>query len=106
EVDGVPMIERVLGCLREAVGSPPVFVSEGDPALLEATPALRAWVAEGWLHHHRRAGSPAAIVHDILSREPDAAPPLVTTEDHPLLVPEMVRHFLAAADASGADVAV
>jgi len=106
EVDGVPMIERVLRCIREAVGAPPVYVSAGDAALLEATPTLRAWVAEGWLHHHRSAGSPAASVHDFLSREPDAAPTLVTTADHPLLVPEMVRHFLAAADASGADVAV
>jgi molybdopterin-guanine dinucleotide biosynthesis protein A len=106
EVDGMPMIERVLRCLREAVGARPVFVSAGDRALLEATPALRAWVAEGWLHHHASAGSPAASVHDFLAREPAEGPTLVTTADHPLLTPEVVRHFLAAAAASGADVAV
>jgi len=105
EVDGSPMIERVLRCLREAVGSPPVFVSAGDPALLEATPVLRGWVAEGWLRYHRSAGSPAASVHDFLAREPAGAT-LVTTADHPLLTPEMVRHFLAAADATGADIVV
>jgi molybdopterin-guanine dinucleotide biosynthesis protein A len=106
EVDGVPMIERVLRCLREVVGTAPVFVSAGDPALLEATPTLRGWVAEGWLHHHHSAGSPAASVHDFLAREPGAGATLVTTADHPLLTPEMVRHFLAAADAGAADVAV
>lgn len=106
EVDGVPMIERVLSCLREAVGASPVFVSAGDPALLQATPALRGWVGEGWLRHHASAGSPAASVHDFLSRAPEAGPTLVTTADHPLLTPAMVRHFLAAADATGADVAV
>lgn len=106
EVDGVPMIERVLRCLHEAVGAPPVYVSAGDPALLEATEALRRWVAEGWLHHHRSAGSPAASVHDFLSRHPAERPTLVTTADHPLLTPEMVRHFLEAAEQTGADVAV
>jgi molybdopterin-guanine dinucleotide biosynthesis protein A len=106
EVDGTPMIERVLRCLREAVGACPVFVSAGDPALLEATPALRTWVAEGWLRHHQSAGSPAASVHDFLSREPASGPTLVTTADHPLLTPEMVRHFLTSAGASGADVVV
>ena len=106
EVDGVPMIERVLGCLREAIGIRPVFVSAGDPALLQATPILRGWVEEGWLRHHRSAGSPAASVHDFLLADPVAGPPLVTTADHPLLTPEMVRHFIAAADATGADVVV
>jgi molybdopterin-guanine dinucleotide biosynthesis protein A len=106
EVDGTPMIERVLRCLREAVGAAPVFVSAGDPALLAATPALRAWVAEGWLHHHQSAGSPAASVHDFLTRAAGPGATLVTTADHPLLTPEMVRHFLASAESSAADVAV
>jgi molybdopterin-guanine dinucleotide biosynthesis protein A len=106
EVEGVPMIERVLGCVREAVGARPVFVSAGDPALLAATPALRAWVDEGWLHHHQSAGSPAASVADFLDREGDAGATLVTTADHPLLTPVMVRHFVESADATGADVAV
>ncbi|MEB2344153.1 MAG: nucleotidyltransferase family protein [Deltaproteobacteria bacterium] len=106
EVDGTPMIERVLACLREAVGTRPTFVSAGDAALLEATPVLRAWVAEGWLRHHASAGSPAASVHDFLVRESGGGAVLVTTADHPLLTPAMVRHFLGAADATGADVAV
>ena len=106
EVGGEPMIERVLGCLRAAIGARPVSVSAGDPALLAATPALRAWMAEGWLRHHQSAGSPAASVHDFLTHESTAGATLVTTADHPLLTPAMVRHFLAAASATGAEVAV
>lgn len=106
EVDGVPMIERVLGCVREALPGCPVWVSAGDPALLEATPVLRGWVAEGWLGHHASAASPAASVHDFLVREAQAGATLVTTADHPLLTPAMVRHFVESAEASGADVAV
>lgn len=106
EVDGTPMIERVLGCLRDAIGSCPVSVSAGDPALLDATPTLRRWLAEGWLRHHQSASSPAASVHDFLTSEPIAGATLVTTADHPLLTPAMVRHFLESAEATGADVAV
>ncbi len=106
EVGGEPMIERVLGCLREAVGTRPVAVSAGDPALLAATPALRAWVAEGWLRHHQSAGSPAASVHDFLAHEPGVGATLITTADHPLLTPAMVRHFLSAAAGTGAEVVV
>ncbi|MCL4684254.1 NTP transferase domain-containing protein [Myxococcota bacterium] len=106
EVGGQPMLERVLGCLREAIGAPTVSVSAGDPALLEATPNLRAWVAEGWLRHHPSASSPAASVYDFLVREPGAGPTLVTTADHPLLTPAMIRHFLTAARETGRDLAV
>ena len=106
EVGGEPMIERVLGCLRAAIGTRPVSVSAGDPALLAATPALRAWVDEGWLRHHQSASSPAASVHDFLAHESATGATLVTTADHPLLTPPMVRHFLEAAEETGADVAV
>jgi molybdopterin-guanine dinucleotide biosynthesis protein A len=106
EVGGEPMIERVLGCLREVIGARPVSVSAGDPALLEATPRLRAWRAVGWLRHHQSASSPAARVHDFLVREPVAGATLVTTADHPLLTPDMVRHFLESAEQTDADLTV
>jgi molybdopterin-guanine dinucleotide biosynthesis protein A len=106
EVGGQPMLERVLGCLRDSIGVRVVSVSAGDPALLEATPNLRAWVAEGWLRHHQSAGSPAASVLDFLSREPTAGATLVTTADHPLLTPEMVGHFVVAAEETRSDMAV
>jgi molybdopterin-guanine dinucleotide biosynthesis protein A len=105
-IDGVPMLERVLASLLPVAGDGPVFVSAGDAALLDATPALRAWAAAGRLRHHPSAASPAASVHDFLSRTAGGGPTFVTTADHPLLTTEMVRHFLDAAEATGADVVV
>lgn len=105
EVDGVPMLERVVACLREAQGDPPVFVSCDDPALLAATPRLAALAAQGALRHHPSGTSPAASVFDFLRRHGSTAPTLVTTADHALLMPTMVRYFCTAAAAAGADLA-
>jgi CTP:molybdopterin cytidylyltransferase MocA len=104
EVDGVPMLERVLACVHAAAAERPVFVS-GDPALVEATSVLAGWHGEGWLRPHASGISPAAsVVHFLSAAGPGST--LVTTADHPLLVPEMVRYFVARADATGADLAV
>ena len=96
------MLERVLACVHAALPERPVFVS-GDVALLEATPALAAWRAEGWLRHHASGISPAASVADFLAGAGPGAS-LVTTADHALLTQDMVADFLAKA--AGADVAI
>jgi molybdopterin-guanine dinucleotide biosynthesis protein A len=105
-VDGVPMLERVVTTLAAAADVGTITVCAGDPALLRATPALAALADAGRLRFHAAVGSPAASVADFLARAGDAVPLLVTAADHALLTPEMVRHFLEAARAAAADVAV
>jgi GTP:adenosylcobinamide-phosphate guanylyltransferase len=105
EIEGVPMLERVLACLEEALGPVPVAVSTADAALLDATEGLRRRRREGRLRHHASAASPAASVADFLARGGERGPTLVTTADHPLLTAAMVRHFMVSAEASGADLA-
>lgn len=97
EIAGRTMIARVLDTLAAAprVGAIAVVIEPAAPALpagvtridAAATPALSAL-----------AGFEAA-----------GPPVLLTTADHPLLTPEMVEHFLAAAEAAAgsdhADVA-
>jgi molybdopterin-guanine dinucleotide biosynthesis protein A len=104
EVGGTPMLERVLACVHEVAAEAPVFVSAGDASLLEATPTLARWKADGWLRSHAASPSPAASVHDFVTSA-KSAPSLVTTADHPLLTPEMVRYFLGAAFAKDVDLA-
>jgi molybdopterin-guanine dinucleotide biosynthesis protein A len=105
EIDGVPMLERVLACLDAALGPGPVHVSAAGAGLCGATPGLARRRDAGLLLHHASARSPAASVHDFLARDGAAGATLVTTADHPLLEPEMIRHFLVSAEASGADLA-
>jgi 2-phospho-L-lactate guanylyltransferase (CobY/MobA/RfbA family) len=100
----VPLLERVLACLERALGPVPLHVSTADAALLAATPALRRRREAGRLVHHAAAASPAASVLAFLTHEGTGGATLVTTADHALLTPEMVRHFVDAAAASDADV--
>ena len=104
-VDGVPVLQRVVRCLRDACGPVPVFVSTEDPTLLEATRELRALADDGALRRHASGVSPAASVADFLDGATSPGPFLVTTADHALLTSAMVAHFLAAAAASPADLA-
>jgi GTP:adenosylcobinamide-phosphate guanylyltransferase len=93
DVAGQAMIARVLDTLGQcpSVGRVLVVIEPEAPALPEGPERLDA------------APSPA---RSALAGFGQASPPvLVTTADHPLLTPEMVEHFIAAASATGADVA-
>jgi GTP:adenosylcobinamide-phosphate guanylyltransferase len=72
---------------------------------MEGSPELRALVESGvrWIAPQ---ASPSASAAAALASLGTDVPVLVTTADHALLSPEMVRHFLVAAGRTGADVAV
>jgi CTP:molybdopterin cytidylyltransferase MocA len=104
EVGGLPMLVRVVSCLAATPGVGRVWVSAGDPALLEAHPELVRLRDAGVLAHRASAESPAASVQELLSGAECEGPLLVTTSDHPLLAPEMIEHFCRESATSGADV--
>ena len=106
DVNGVPMLLRVVRTLREAEGVGRIVVSIDDPEALEAVDELRALVAEGALLLHTSLDSPSRSVLDLLEGLPPGEKALLVTADHALLTREMVDHFTAAADATGADVCV
>lgn len=93
-VAGIPMLARVAATLRAALPGVPVGVAihsdSGDVA------PLLAWMEmDGALAVVAPGASPCATVAAALARPDLAAPLLITTADHPLLTPAMVRHFLA-----------
>ena len=106
EVAGVPMLLRVVRCLRASPVIGRVIVSIDEPKVLEAAPELAALIAAGELALHTSLSSPSRSVHDVLEREDGGGTLLVTTADHALLTPEIVEHFAAGAEASEADMAV
>jgi molybdopterin-guanine dinucleotide biosynthesis protein A len=97
-VSGGTLVEHVVTALR-AAGSTDVAISGLDADDLAGLPSLRAVEALP------AAASPAASVVAALER-PKSLPLLVTTADHPLLLPATIASFRAAARDSGADVAV
>jgi CTP:molybdopterin cytidylyltransferase MocA len=99
------MALRVLRALaaQESIGR--VDVSSDDPALVTTLGRLAG--DEGLrmsLAHHASGSSPAASVASYVRALRDGELALVTTADHPLLTPAIVRAFLEAAVACGADV--
>jgi len=92
-VAGRTMIERVLATLAAVpeIGRVLVVIEPGAPTLPEGTERVDA--------------APSPSLSALIGFERARPPVLVTTADHPMLTPEMVRHFLAGAEASGADVA-
>lgn len=107
-IAGVPMLERVVSAIEGSGVVNPVTVSSDDEGLLVATPALAALSSPSrrFLAFHRSGTSPASSVADFLAATPGEGPLLVTTGDHPLLTPEIVRYFVAAASSSTADFLV
>jgi CTP:molybdopterin cytidylyltransferase MocA len=104
EIEGLPMLVRVVRTLSSVPRIETITVSAGDPELLSAHPELVRLRERGVLRHRPSAGSPAASVEEALSAGPMDGPLLVTTADHPLLSPAMVERFCAEAGRAGAPV--
>ncbi len=99
-VAGVPMIVRVLTCLRATRLVQDIVVSIDDASVLAAC------AEAGEIIFHASQSSPAASVLDYFEAHGARGPVLVTTADHALLSPRMVKHFCTAAQHSDADVVV
>ena len=103
-VAGVPMVVRVVEALAACPAVDRIAVALEDPALVDALPALRPLMADGRCVPLATAATPSLSVQRALDELPDPLPLLVTTGDHPLLTPEIVEYFCAAARATGADL--
>lgn len=102
------MLERVVIAIERSGVASSISVSSDDPALIASTPALAALASpeRGFLRFHRSGASPATSVAEFFAAHSAAGPVFVTTGDHPLLTPDMIRHFVDHAMASPADFVV
>jgi len=101
-VGGVPMLLRVLRCLRDSRDVGPLAVSIDRPELLAREPEIAGDVtllrSQGSVSHSVAAGLDALGLGE--------RPVLVTTADHALLTPEMVDHCTEQVATSDADLLV
>lgn len=104
-IGGTPMVVRVVRALEQSACVNDILLCGPGREIFDSSPELRVIVGAGVRWMAPRA-SPSASAAAALGSLEDGVPVLVTTGDHALLSPEMVRHFLAAAGRSGADVAV
>jgi CTP:molybdopterin cytidylyltransferase MocA len=99
-IAGAPMLSRVVAPLMACHEIGDIRISIEDRALAEAALGDLAGRCDVVASRESAARSTIAA----LERE-GSFPCLVTTGDHPLLTPQMIRHFLDKALRSGADLA-
>jgi GTP:adenosylcobinamide-phosphate guanylyltransferase len=98
---GVPMLCRVLDTLLACDSIDRIYVTLQNPSTIAGDPELRRRLGER-VSLVVGDTTPSLSVSAAIAVIPDPFPLLVTTADHPLLTPEIVDHFAAAA---GGDVA-
>ncbi len=100
DIVGAPMLSHVMHALTDAGLRAPIWVLGGEDEDLKSAVggvAYNGIPATGT----GPAGSLAAAL-----KSPVPLPLLVTTADHPLLTPDMIRYFLGQSRNSGADICI
>ena len=105
-IAGVPMVVRVVRALEQSARIDTILLCGPPAETLREAPELHRMVAEGGVRWIGPEATPSGSAAAALAALPGDEPVLLTTGDHALLSPEMVRHFLDAASACGCDVAV
>ena len=95
-IGGVPMLERVAEALEDSGRVASIIVSIESAAIATAILGHRAATITS------STSAPASVLAAVNSGR-ITYPVLITTGDHALLTPGMVRHFCAGSERSGAD---
>ena len=105
-IGGTPMIIRVLDAL-EGSGMVKAIVVCGPPAsVLPDCPELEKRIRCGRVLWVPNLDSPSRSANSGLAQIDQDSPVLLTTADHALLTPSIVRYFLSKSQAAGSDATV
>jgi molybdopterin-guanine dinucleotide biosynthesis protein A len=106
ELEGQPMLERVIDTLEGIPAVASIAISIDDPELIRgpAGGGLAEREAQGAIRLLQSESSPSRSVLAGLDALPRNEPILLTTADHALLDRSMVDHFLDASEKSDADL--
>ena len=106
DIDGLPMVRRVLNALRSARVINRICLAGPEAAAVATDEPLAAWVDSGEIQWREPESSPSTSAYNLMrSLAPEEAV-LLTTADHPLLTPEIVDAFGRQSLADDIDVAV
>jgi GTP:adenosylcobinamide-phosphate guanylyltransferase len=94
-VNGVPMLARVIGTLRDSGAVERILVVANACHELKTDPAVQEAAAGGDVEFLEGAQSPATSILKILEPYSGLFPVLIATADNPLLRPEVVADFVA-----------
>ena len=106
EIDGIPMVLRVLAALDAAESINGRMLSGPKPEQLAIEPEVNQLVETGEIDWCEPRTSPSASASHAMDRIDRATPVLITTADHPLLSARIIDHFCRESAASDADLTV
>jgi molybdopterin-guanine dinucleotide biosynthesis protein A len=106
EIDGTPMILRVLQALETATRVAARLVSGPEKDQLAAVPELDKLVASQTIGWRTPAPTPSTSAYEAMQSIPADQPVLVTTADHPLLTAEIIDDFCTRSQDRDIDIAV
>jgi CTP:molybdopterin cytidylyltransferase MocA len=106
DIDGLPMVRRVLNALRAAQLVNSITLSGPEASETAKDEVLTQWIDSGEVGWLEPSASPSTSAFSVMQAIPPDEPILVTTADHPLLTQEMVDAFGRQSLADDVDVAV
>jgi GTP:adenosylcobinamide-phosphate guanylyltransferase len=106
EIDGTPMVLRVLSALRSAECIEGRLLSGPKPEQLAIEPEVHRLVESGEISWCEPRGSPSTSASHAMETIDGDTPVLITTADHPLLSASIIDHFCRQSAASDADLTV
>jgi GTP:adenosylcobinamide-phosphate guanylyltransferase len=106
EIDGKPMIIRVLHALQASTKVDTRLLSGPDRDSVSMLPELREWIDSNRARWIEPGSSPSASAHAAMQTIETGYPVLLTTADHALLHADIVDYFCTHAEREGFDIAV
>lgn len=106
DIDGVPMVRRVLDSLMESRVVSDITLAGPEADELATDKGLSSLVESGRVGWRAPEASPSTSAYNAMQAVEADQPILLTTADHPLLTPEIVDAFGRQSLADDVDVAV
>jgi CTP:molybdopterin cytidylyltransferase MocA len=106
DIDGKPMVRRVLEALRESRVVDNILLAGPEASELATDAHLSSWVDSGEIGWRAPEASPSTSAYHAMQMLDPEAPVLLTTADHPLLTAEIIDAFGRQSLADDVDVAV
>lgn len=106
EIDGTPMILRVLDALGHSAEVGEITICGPSRESIATEARLAHLIAAQRIGWQPPQATPSTSAWQALAATPSATPVLLTTADHPLLRSDIIDHFCREALATGADAVV
>jgi len=106
DIDGTPMVRRVLNALRAARTITDITLSGPEASEIARDADIQRWVDQGDIRWRPPGPTPSTSAYQTMQELDSDAPVLLTTADHPLLTPEIVDAFARQSLADPVDLTV